>query len=308
MEMIVLQIEIFLLIALGYFLTKTGKISKQTQTQLTDLVLAVFLPAAIVQSFELDMTVDILKSCLYVLIASILIQILYWICMKTFWNKISDPRRKICLQYGTMVSNAGFMGMPIAQAAFGAQGLLYASIFLIPQRICMWSTGLSLYAAGSSWKETVLRVLKHPCIIALEVGVVVMLLEMVGIHMPEFLDKSISALAGCNTALCMIVIGSILSEVPFKEMKDPICWIYSVIRLVLLPLVVYLLCFVFRFTGLGMAVCVMETAMPAPNTLVMLAQKYDKDPKFGARLVCVSTLLSIVILPVWMMLLSAQVG
>lgn len=303
MEMINLQIEIFLLLACGYVLSKRGMISQQTRKQLTSLTLNLLLPASIIKSFELDMTWDILKSCLLVLMASILIQILYAVMMRVFWFKEKDEKKKVVLEYATMVSNAGFMGMPIAESAFGPQGLLYASIFLIPQRICMWSTGLALFTSPSSKKEVIRKVLLHPCIVALGIGVVVMLLSMNGIHLPAALDQTIAALGSCSTAMSMIVIGSILSEVSFEEMKDRQSLVYGIIRTIVLPLMILLISLCFGYTGLGMAVCVLESAMPAPSTVVMLAESYDGAVKFASRLVFVSTILSLITLPIWLTVL-----
>lgn len=304
MNIISLQTEIFILIFVGYVLSKFQVIDIRLRKGLSNLVLKVVLPASIIQSFELEMTFEILVSCIWVLIASVLIQLLYAFCNLFLWKKQNNPDHRICLQYATMVSNAGFMGMPIAQAAFGAQGLLYSSIFLIPQRIAMWSVGLSLFSKKTSKKELISKVLFHPCIVALGIGVLFMLAEMHGFQMPESIDRSLAAIGGCSTALSMIVIGSILSEVHFSEFLDQTSLWYSAIRTIILPLIILIGCQMVGFSGLGMAVCVLESAMPAPSTVVMLAEGYDRTPLFASRLVFVSTIFSLITLPVWMVFLS----
>lgn len=144
MEIVNLQIQIFLLLAVGYILAKKNFLSKETRTQMTNIVLMVMLPCSIVMSFQIDLTDKVIQSTISVLFISICIQFFYGFLNKILYNRYSQDK-KICLQYGTMVSNAGFMGMPIAQGVFGDIGLLYASVFLIPQRIFMWSSGLSLF-------------------------------------------------------------------------------------------------------------------------------------------------------------------
>lgn len=304
MELINLQFEIFILILIGYILAKSGRFSSQTRSQMTSMVLSIFLPASIIQSFMLDMTPEILRSCLVTLLASVGIQIVYWICMKLCWKGISDENKRINLQYGTMVSNAGFMGMPIAQAAYGAQGLLLASIFLIPQRICMWSTGLALYTVTGSWKEKCRKVATHPCIVALAIGVAVMFADMAGFVMPVFLVKSLSACASCSTALSMMIIGAVLSDVPFSEMKDKLSLVYALLRLIAIPAGIWILLLLFHIGDLSIKVCILLCAMPAPSTMVMLAQSYHHDPQFASRLIFVSTLFSLVTLPLWMLILG----
>ncbi|MDD8048152.1 MAG: AEC family transporter [Thomasclavelia sp.] len=295
MEILNLQIEIFLLLFIGYILSKLGLFSKTTRAQLTSITLSVILPAAIIESFDMDLTFEVFQSTIIVLVVSLCIQILYFIFNKFLYNKYPSDK-KINLKYSTMVSNAGFMGMPIAQATFGNTGLLYASIFLIPQRIFMWSEGLSLYTTVSK-KDLVKNVLTHPCIIALFIGVIVMCLRMVGITMPAALDNTIQAVANCNTAISMIVIGGILSDVTPKEFIDVDAFYYSLIRLILLPIIIFIIVRLIGISPLAANVCVLLSAMPAASTSAMLAQKYEVNPEFASKLVFVSTLLSLITIP-----------
>lgn len=293
--MLSLQIEIFLLIMVGYVLAKKGYFSKQTRTQLTNIVLMVILPCAIVKSFQVDIEEKLLKSCLFILVISFGIQMLYSLFNRLFYHKIDEDKR-ICCQYGTMVSNAGFMGMPVAQGVFGSMGLLYASIFLIPQRIFMWSAGLSLFAKEKT-NRVLIQVLTHPCIIAIYIGVVVMILQHFGIYLPTAINRTISAIASCNTAISMFVIGGILSEVDKASFFDKDAFVYSFYRLILLPLTILFIVRILHIDALPANLCVLLSAMPAASTTAMLAQKYNGNAIFASKLVFVSTLLSLVTLP-----------
>lgn len=126
------------------FISKLGLFNKQTRKQVTDLVLNIVLPVATAKSFLIKLTPSIMKTTLVVFLVSIGIQGLYFIINKTAYNN-QEETKKINLQYATMVSNAGFMGMPFAQGLYGDMGLLYACIYLIPQRIFMWSYTIPLY-------------------------------------------------------------------------------------------------------------------------------------------------------------------
>ena len=218
MEIVNLQIQIFLLLAVGYILAKKNFLSKETRTQMTNIVLMVMLPCSIVMSFQIDLTDKVIQSTISVLFISICIQFFYGFLNKILYNRYSQDK-KICLQYGTMVSNAGFMGMPIAQGVFGDIGLLYASVFLIPQRIFMWSSGLSLFTTvdrKNLWKQ----VMTHPCIIAIYFGVGVMIMKYFGLEMPMPLQITLSSIGSCSTAMSMFVIGGILSDVDRQQLFD----------------------------------------------------------------------------------------
>lgn len=304
MQMIELQIEIVLLIAIGYILRKTGMLSLSTRKQLTSIVLSVVLPASIIASFQIGMTAEIFRSCWYVLLISLLVQLAASILNRFVWKGKGTKAQKTCLKYGLIASNAGFMGMPIAQAVYGEVGLLYASIFLIPMRVAMWSSGLSMFAPGVTPKETAKKVLSHPCIIAIEIGIMLMILEFFGFQLPSVLNRTLSAVASCNTALSMFVIGAILADVPFKALFDKLALYYSSLRLILMPLLVLA---ALHFTGLNLTVqgvCVLETAMPAASTTVMLAQNYNGDTEFASRLVFVSTVFSLITLPLFTWILT----
>lgn len=293
--MISLQIEIFLLMAVGYILAKKGYFNKETRIQLTNIVLMIILPCSIIKSFQIEMNADILKSTLMILIISFAIQMLYALLNKVLYQNLEHDK-KICCQYGTMVSNAGFLGMPIAEGVFGSMGLLYASIFLIPQRIFMWSSGLSLFAKNKQ-NHILRQVLTHPCIIAIYIGVIVMILKSMGIELPTPINSTISAIASCNTAMSMFVIGGILSDVNRNEMLDQDAFIYSFYRLIMIPLIIMLILRILHVDLLPANLCILLSAMPAASTTAMLAQKYDGDAIFASKLVFVSTLLSLITLP-----------
>ena len=119
--MLALQLEIFLLIALGYGLYKKGFIDEPMRKKLTDLTLSLILPCAIIQSFELDLTPSQRNACVLVFLASLGVQALYMVCNRFLWKKESANKR-ICLQYATLVSNAGFSAClsprpPLAKSA-----------------------------------------------------------------------------------------------------------------------------------------------------------------------------------------------
>lgn len=302
--MIELQIEIFLLIAIGFILRKTGMLSLSTRKQLTSIVPSVVLPAAIINSFQIGMTAEIFQSCWFVLVISLLIQCAASLLNRFVWKGKGTKAQQTCLKYGLIASNAGFMGMPIAQAVYGEVGLLYASIFLIPMRVAMWSSGLSMFAPGVTPKETMKKVLSHPCIIAIELGIVLMITEFFGFRLPGVIDRTLSAVSSCNTALSMFVIGAILADVPFKALFDRLALYYSGFRLIIMPLLV-LVCL--HLAGLNLTVqgvCVLETAMPAASTTVMLAQNYEGDTEFASKIVVVSTVLSLFTLPLFSWILT----
>lgn len=294
-----LQGMLFLLVAAGVVLRKKGILPEGAKPILTDLVIYLILPCNIINSFFIEFNLDILKGFAVILTIAGLIQIGCLMFAKVFYNREPESRKKV-LQYGTVCSNAGFMGNPIAEGVYGAEGLMYASIFLIPQRIVMWSAGVSYFTESPDRKTVVKKVLTHPCIIAVYIGLVLMITQL---PLPPFLQNTIRSVGGCTTTVSMVLIGAILAEVEPGSILDWGIVRYAFIRLFLLPLLVYACCRAFHVKPLLTGVSVLLTGMPAGSTTAILASKYEGDYIFATKCVVVTTLLSLVTIPLWCMVL-----
>ena len=156
-ELINLQLMMFALIIIGLILKKTKVIGKEGQKSMTNLVIDLILPCNIIFSFMIKFSSKIAQDFMVILIISILIQVFCVILGSVLYNKCSVKRKK-CLRYATICSNAGFLGNPIAQGVYGMMGLTLASIYLIPQRIMMWSEGVSVFTEAPTKKEMLKKI------------------------------------------------------------------------------------------------------------------------------------------------------
>lgn len=294
-----LQGMLFLLVAAGVVLRKQGILPEGAKAILTDLVICLILPCNIISSFLIKFNLNILKKFAIILIIASLIQAGCLLIARAFYNKEPDRRKKV-LQYGTVCSNAGFMGNPIAEGVYGAEGLMYASIFLVPQRIVMWSAGVSYFTECPDRKAVVKKVLKHPCIVAVYIGMFLMISQL---PLPAFLENTIRNIGSCTTTVSMVLIGTILAEVKAESMLDTTMLKYAGIRLIFIPLLVFAGCRLFSIDPLLSGVSVLLTGMPAGSTTAILAAKYDGDYIFATKCVVVTTLLSLVTIPLWCMIL-----
>ena len=298
-ELINLQLMMFALIIIGLILKKTKVIGKEGQKSMTNLVIDLILPCNIIFSFMIKFSSKIAQDFMVILIISILIQVFCVILGGVLYNKCSVKRKK-CLRYATICSNAGFLGNPIAQGVYGMMGLTLASIYLIPQRIMMWSEGVSVFTEAPTKKEMLKKIFSHPCIIACEVGVVLML---TGWRPPHFLQETITSISNCNTAMSMLVIGMILADADPRTLVDKDVLFYSVVRLIIIPFCVFLPCWMLRMDSLVKGVSVLLAAMPAGATTTILASKYDCEEEFSVKLVVFSTAASLITTPIWSLIL-----
>ena len=298
-SLINLQGMLFLLVAAGIVLRKKGILPEHAKAVLTDLVIYLILPCNIISSFFIEFNMEILKGFAVILVIATLIQFGCLLFARTLYNREPDRRKKV-LQYGTVCSNAGFMGNPIAEGVYGGQGLMYASIFLIPQRIVMWSAGVSYFTKSPDRKTVVKKVVTHPCIVAVYIGMFLMVTQL---NLPVFLENTVRNIGGCTTTVSMVLIGTILAEVKPGTILDRGIIKYTVIRLFLIPLLVFAGCRLFTVDPLLSGVSVLLTGMPAGSTTAILAAKYDGDYIFATKCVVVTTLLSLITIPLWCVVL-----
>lgn len=177
---------------------------------------------------------------------------------------------------------------------------MYASIFLVPQRIVMWSAGVSYFTESPDRKTVFKKVATHPCIVAVYIGLFLMITQL---SLPVFMTNTIKTVGNCTTAISMILIGTILAEVKPESILDKGIIKYTLIRLIIIPLLVFVFCRMFPVPPLLSGVSVLLTGMPAGSTTAILAAKYHGDYIFATKCVVVTTLLSLITIPLWCMVL-----
>lgn len=299
-DVLILQITMLILIIVGAVIKRIGIISETGQKNINDLVIYLVLPCNIVKSFMIDCDSEVFRQFALVLLISIGVQIVSVVIGKLLYSR-KELGHRMSLQYGVICSNAGFLGNPVAEGLYGSVGLAMASVYLIPMRIMMWSSGIAVYTKSTNWKSICRKVLTHPCIIACVLGI---LLMGTGYQLPEVIEKPLTYIGNCNTALSMMVIGMILYGNNLLKMVDGKVLCYCLMRLVIMPLLLLFVCQLLKMPSLVTGVCVTLTAMPAGATTSILASKYQANEFFATKLVLVSTILSMVTIPAWQMVLG----
>ena len=299
-NLLITQITMLILLLTGYVLVKINVIQNEFRKSLTDLIIKFILPCNIIKSFIMEFDMQIMGSCIVVLLVSSATQVLSLFLARLLFDRAEDGKRQPLL-YTIQVSNAGFLGNPIVEGLYGAQGLLYGSLYLIPQRIMMWSYGITCFS-GTRGKGVLKKVLTHPCIVAAFIGLVLMVTQL---PLPLWLEKPMGMVGSCNTALSLIVIGGVLAELDPRHVISKPALLCCFVRLLLLPLLVLAGCLALKLDPLVMQISVILAGMPAPLTSAMLASQYGKDDKLAASLILLSTVASMVTIPMLCLLMMS---
>ena len=177
---------------------------------------------------------------------------------------------------------------------------------MIPVRIVMWTIGMSVFMKGSGQEEKAgkrslfRKVMTNPCIVAVYTGAILM---GSGISLPTFLENTISGISSCNTPLSMMLVGMMLAEMNPKGLLTRSVAFYTFVRLIVVPGIVFGLTALLPIDPLLRGITVIIAAMPTPITAVLLSGKHGGDEQCAAGMLFVSTLLSLVTLPIWCMFL-----
>ncbi len=292
--MLKLQGMLFLLTLLGVYARRRNIITEKARSHLSDLLIEIILPMNILSSFDIQLDPGIFSRAALALLLSFFVQAFCFGLGMLLYAK-TDESRQAVLRYSTMVSNAAFMGLPIIRAALGSEAALYASVALIPLRVFMWSAGLSLFTKTDA-KSAVRRLVTHPCNIAVAAGFVVLLIPG---GLPDFLSMAVTSVGNCATAVSMLIIGGFLAEIDMKTVLSKEALLFSAVRLLLIPLVVLGLTSLLHVDRLLSGALVLLAAMPAGSTTAILAAKYGGDAPFASKIIFVSTLLSLLTLPLF---------
>lgn len=303
MEIITGQIAImFMLIALGFQLYRVGFITDAGTKQMSDLVLYVANPILIARALMTDFDSELLRGGLWAaLLAAVLLGVS--IVLARLCCRDSDAAREAISRFAVTFSNAGFVGIPLALSTVGAQGVFYISVMNTVQTFLLWTYGVSL-ASGDPREASPRKVVTNPYIIAMVLGLFCFITSL---RPPVLILQALDALGDLNTGLVMLVFGAYLGECGIRRAFSDVGVAKAcLLRLVAMPLLAAALV---RAVGplaeLPEAVClttVMFQAMPVAAVTSLFAHAYGRGEDFGTSAVALSTMLSLVTLPLMLSL------
>lgn len=299
LRMLNAQMILLFYLAVGMYCVKVGLIDRDSKEKLVDIILRITLPCMIFNSFNNPLTPEVMKQTALILVVAVSISILSFLLGKVIYNKYPQKKKSI-LQYCTLINNSGFLGMPMVSAVYGSEGLFAASIFIIPNRIFMWTAGLAMFTTAD-FRTKCKNILLNPCIVTVFLGIA---RRITGFPVPEFLDTAIANTDAVTTPLSMMVIGTMLIGVPWKKLLEPSIFRLAFVRLIALPLVALYILNLIDAQPLLAGVSLILTGMPAGSTSALLAAKYGADEDYASRCIVTTTIMSLATIPVLMLFLK----
>lgn len=285
----------FIYMGIGYGLFRLKLITKEGSKSLANLILYVVLPCVLVKSFCLERTPERVKWLLIsVAGAAVLLVTAMWISHLVFRKHPVDD-------FGAAFSNAGFIGFPLITAVLGGQAVFYAAGFVALINALQWTYGQSLMSGDPSMRS-IKAVLKNPLVISVGIGLLVFFCN---ISLPSIVLSPMGALAALNAPLAMIILGVYLAQTDIVSIfTEPRLYLTAAVRLVLIPLVsVCLMKILLRgYPDICLAL-LLSACAPVGSNVAVYAQKLGKDYTHAVKIVCLSTFLSVITMPLLMMII-----
>jgi len=298
-------IMIFIMIIPGIILAKKNILSIEQSEGISSIVANLTWPCLVVDAMQISFSKQILKDCGYAFVIMVVVFIAAFLLGLVLVKFLKMKKhQQYIFTFMLIFANTGFMGIPVINALYGKEAVFYASIVEMVNDIFLFTVGIMLLqmSVGAN-KKMNLKSLLSPGIIGVVIGFMLFLFNF---KLPGFLGNSVSIIGAATTPLTMIAIGLQIGRISIKELLGDInMYILSFVKLLIIPAIV----FVIMIPLLGNVsvlskVIIMEFAMPVAACTTIFSQQYKGDVKFATKGVLLSTIFSIVTLPIFTIILS----
>lgn len=285
---------LFILILIGYISRKKDLLDEHTTSKLSSLTINIFLPSMIISSMQIDYNHSMINLILKLILVSILMYLFSFIVAYLLKFILDSPNIGI-YQYAIIFSNVGFMGYPVVEAVLGKEAIFYTAIFNLPFNLLLITLGRYLLCKDKNNNFISLSNIINPVIVAIFIGLLLFALE---IKLLPFINNPIVILGGITTPISMLIIGSMLSDsFSFKFFLNKNLYIISFIRLIFIPLCIYLILKNAIYDNLILSIAIIISSMPAAANTAIMASEYGADTNLASQIVFLTTLFSILTIP-----------
>lgn len=278
------------IILIGVICYKKGVINEETSKRLSDILVKVVNPMVIFVSFQIEFDMKVLRGLAAVFLLAFLAHLIGMIFAHFF------ARDQV--EAWTMIySNCGFMGIPLINALLGAQGVIYLAAYIAVFNLVAWTHGISLMSGEK--QQDIKSLLKLPAILALIFGFLAFIFR---IQLPSILVEPLDAVGSMNTPLAMLIAGVTIAQSDlWKALRTIRNYFIVACKLLIVPAVFAVICSFLPIDDLPYITAVMATACPTAALGTILAVRYHRGEEKASHLFTISTVLSMLTLPVMMM-------
>ena len=294
-------IQLFLMIFMGFLIVKAKLLNSEDSKVLSIIVLYLIIPCVIINAFQVDYTSQTVKGLLIALAGSVMTQVILLIVVSILGKVLHLNEVEVASIY---YSNSGNLIVPIVTFILGKEWVLYGCVFMSVQLVFIWTHCKKIISRESSydWRKIVLNI----NMISIAIGIVLFLTR---IHLPEDINSTLSAVGSMIGPASMIVTGMLFAGMDFKQIfASRRVYFVTFLRLIIVPTIALVLIKFSHLASLSsngskiMLIVFLAIITPSASTVTQMCQVYGNDSRYASAINVVTTLFSIVTMPLMVML------
>ncbi len=294
-------VQLFLMIFMGYLIVKTGLVRDDDSKVLSKIILYLIVPCVIINAFQVDYTTDTVKGLLIAFAASVMTQVVLLIVISAAGKLLHLNEVEIASVY---YSNSGNLIVPIVTFILGQEWVLYGCVFMSVQLVFLWTHCKKIISREASYdlKKIILNI----NMISIFIGVI---LFFTGIRLPEIIRNTLASVGTMIGPASMIVTGMLFAGMNLKQIfANKRVYFITFLRLIAVPLIALVLIKLSNLASFSadgnkiMLIVFLAIITPSASTVTQMCQVYGNDSRYASAINVMTTLLSIITMPVMVML------
>ncbi|MBR3522880.1 MAG: AEC family transporter [Prevotella sp.] len=303
--MFVVMMTLFAIVIVGYGAGKLGYLGGDFDRQLSRLVINLTCPALILSSAmtgELPDRKYILPLLLISIVTYAILTGVAFLLPRYLTRQKSDEG---AVGFALMFGNVGFMGYPVVASIFGHEAVFYAAVLNVVNTFVVFTVGTMLITGKSEVEERRFqkKVLYSTPMLAAYLTMLIVILRIDNI--PEWISQPLIMLGNITVPAALLIIGSSMSNLSVRSLLgNRTVYATTLFRLILLPVGIYYLSLLLGFSQFVASLNMVVIAMPVATYGTILCLKYNKDTTFMAEVTFITTLLSVITIPILVLCFS----
>lgn len=287
----------------GYILLRKKLIQQEAISAFAKLLLYVCQPCLAIYAFQkLEFSMKLVgEMSLFLVITFLLMGLGILIPYLIFRKKQAEVRYRICT-LAMSFGNCTFMGLPLVETLMPnyPEAAVFSTMFFLSMSILAWSVGSTIITRDPKY-ISVRKIFLNPSIISMLIAVI---MYFAGFHLPTKLDEMVTLLARMSTPLCMLILGMRLATVPIKPIfTDPLQYIAVGVKLIVFPLVALAVTSLLPVSREFVCTMFILCSVPVANVVLSFAEMLNEGQETAANVVLLSTLLSVITMPLMLLLI-----
>ena len=297
------MITLFVVVVVGYVAGRLGYLGGDFDRQLSRLIINITCPALILSSSMTGELPDrrFILPLLFISVITYVVLTAVAFLLPRYLTRRHDDEGPI--GFALMFGNVGFMGYPVVASIFGHEAIFYAAVLNVVNTFAVFTVGTVLITGrgdvgGERFQK---KVLYSTPMLAAYMTMLIVAFEIKGI--PAFVSQPLTMIGNITVSAALLIVGSSMSQLPLRALLGNLTvYLTTALRLVLLPLGVYYMTKNLGFSELVVNINTVVIAMPVATYGTILCLKYEKDTTFITEVTFITTLCSMITIPLLVML------